>query len=190
MKPSVRLVIAMMVAQNFALGAQTNVRRDWIITEVGAEFPIGSTGGHYPGASGDIDDHVVLTYGLMKNWTTAAMGITGSAMTTGAKSGARGEVRYRRWHRADVALKASGGIVHWAVPGTSSNRAEPATGVTGSIGIDRGWIGADARLDVLRAEGRTVSAFSVGAQLGQRPAKVIMVTALGLGLLLFLDNPG
>ena len=61
-----------------------------IVTEVGGEFPLGSTGGKFPGSSGDIDDHIAVTYGLMKNLTTAAVGITGTAMTTGAKSGARG----------------------------------------------------------------------------------------------------
>jgi hypothetical protein len=164
--------------------------RSWLVTEVGAEFPLGSTGGRYPGASGDIDSHVVATAGVMKNWRTAAVGLTGSAMTTGAKDGARGEVRYRRWSNAKLALQASGGIVHWSVPGLTSNRAEPATGVTGSVGIDRGWLGADARVDLLQAEGRQVSAFSVGAHLGETPARVVAASAVAMAVLLFLRLGG
>ena len=198
MDRSIGVLVAMIITRVSAIDAQSNlcvnVRalpscRAWIVTEVGGEFPVGSTGGRYPGSSGDIDDHIVLTAGVMKNWTSAAAGITGSAMTTGAKSGARGEVRYRRWSSSDFALQATGGVVHWAVPGTTSNRAEPATGVTGSVGVDRGWIGVDARLDFLQASGRQISAFSVGAHIGERPARAVLATAFALGLLLLSHPP-
>jgi hypothetical protein len=177
------MLLAIAVSDTRAVAGQMRV-----ITEVGAEFPLGSTGGHFPASSGDIDNHVAVTLGVMNRWKTAAFGLTGSAMTTGAKDGARGEVRYQSRTRGKPELRASAGYARWSVPGTTSNRAEPANGITGSAGIDGGWIGVDARLDLLRASEREVTAFSVGAHLAEKPAKAVMASALVLGLMLFLGS--
>lgn len=161
--------------------------RTWVVTEVGAEFPLlmSGTDRHYPGANGgDFDAHAVIGAGLMTNLPVGAIGIVGAAMTTGAKSGGRGELRFRRPAGERAAFQASLGLAKWAVPGVTSNRAQPASGLTTSIGIDGGWIRGDARLDLLEASDRRVGALSIGGALGEKPARVMWVATVVAGLLL------
>jgi hypothetical protein len=161
-----------------------------VVTEVGAEFPLlmSGTDRRYPGAEGgDFDVHAVIGAGLMTNLPIGALGIVGAAMTTGAKSGGRGELRFRRPAAARPAFQASVGVAKWAVPGVTSNRAQPATGLTTAVGIDGGWIRADARLDLLRASDRRVSAFSLGAHLGEKPSRVVWLATVVAGLLVLFS---
>ena len=164
--------------------------RTWMVTEVGAEFPLlmSGTDRRYPGAEGgDFDAHAVVGAGLMTNLPIGAMGVVGAVMTTGAKSGGRGELRFRRPAVLRPAFQASVGVAKWAVPGVTSNRAQPATGLTTAVGVDGGWIRADARLDLLRASDRRVSAFSLGAHFGEKPARVVVLATAAAGLLALIS---
>lgn len=156
-----------------------------VVTEVEAELPVYSTSPRFNLPRGrDIDPHLALTYGAMKKVSgSGAIGVTGSLMTTGAKSGSRAEIRYGS--RIDSLTKFDGslGVEKWGIHGPS-NTTENAHGLTASAAVSRRGLGAHARIDLLRTGDRGVGTFSVGGRAGGKPGRVIMITAAVLGTLL------
>lgn len=155
-----------------------------VVTEVEAEFPLYSTNPRFDIRQGrDIDPHLALTYGAMKKISaTRALGLTGSLMTTGAKSGSRAEIRYGSRSVTRTEFHGSVGIEKWGIHG-ARNTTENARGLTASAAVSRLGLGAEARVDLLRTGERNVSALSVGARAGGKAGRAIMITAAALAVL-------
>lgn len=155
-----------------------------IVTEVEAEYPMYSTTPRFTLFKGrDIDSHLALTYGAMKKVSaTGALGLTGSLMTTGAKSGSRAEVRYGSRKLTGIEYHGSVGVEKWGIHG-AQNTTENAHGLTASAAVSRLGLGAEARVDLLQTGDRHVTAFSLGARAGGKPGRFIMITAAALAAL-------
>ena len=179
-----RLTVAAYVAAGLLIAAAEAGCQNWLVTEVEAELPLYSTSPPFHLRKGrDIDSHLALTYGALKNVSPIhAVGITGSLMTTGAKSGSRAEIRYRNRGNPLAIFQGSAGVEKWGIHG-ASNTTENARGLTASAGVERSGIGLEARLHLLRTGDRAVGAFSLGARAGGKPGKTIMILAAVAGAL-------
>ena len=165
--------------------------KSWIITEAALEMPAASsTAKHlYVGTadgsgyvSADFETRLAFTVGAMKNsGATQAFGATVSMLN--ADLPGRIEARYRRWLGPEHGVDLSAGFAHARVRGLYDPDELQARGITASAGISGTYIGADARLDLMRASnGRVIHGAYVTARTGSRAAPI--VTASGFVLLI------
>ena len=173
------------------------VCKSWIITEVAMERAAYTTktmtqqgspsGGFHP--IEDFSTQFALTLGGMRNVRpAAAVGLTGSFVGTPHAEERLGriEARYRGWKSSNVGLDLSAGYFGGSVRGTDSRLFRPtvpAHGVTASLGFSATSLGADARVNLLRAsDGRTLRSSSLGVRVGSRlsPAGLLLLALLSM----------
>lgn len=164
--------------------------RAWIITEAAAEFPatstsarhllVGGDGAYYE--SDDFETRLAFTLGAMVNRGPAhAFGATVSS--TGVDLPGRIEARYRRWLGPDHGMDLSAGFARGMVRGVYDPDELRTRGITASAGISGAYMGADVRLDLLRASGgRVVHGVYVSGRTGSKAGPI--TTAVGFVLLL------
>jgi hypothetical protein len=177
--------------------------KTWVITEAAVETRITSTSNarqvsaNYSYVANDFGSRLAFTFGGMKNLDDKrAVGFTMSGLSGVAP--ARVEGRYRRWlpcaedrvrrRNCTVGLDFSAGVVGGIITGESPQAA--ASGLTGSVGISNTYLGADARIDLLRApDGRIIHGTFVSLRAGSRAGPTVVagaaVALLGLFAILF-----
>ena len=164
--------------------------RSWVVTEAAAEFPAASTsarhllvggGGTYY-VSDDFETRLAFTLGAMVNrGPTHAFGAT--VASTGVDIPGRIEARYRRWLGPDHGIDLSAGVARGEVRGVYDPDELQARGITASAGISGAYMGADVRLDLLRAQGgRLVHGAYVSGRTGSKAGPI--TTAVGFVLML------
>jgi hypothetical protein len=161
--------------------------KSWIVTEVAMERATHTTtttpqqgfqsGGLYP--IKDFSTQFALTLGGMRNVRpAAALGIIGSVVATPASEEHLGrvEARYRSWTNPDIGLDLSAGYFGGAVRAQDQRTFRPTTaayGATASVGFSTTYLGADARVNLLRtADGRTLRSSSLALRMGSRLSPV------------------
>jgi hypothetical protein len=164
--------------------------RSWVITEAAAEFPatstsaphllVGGDGAYY--VSDDFETRLAFTLGAMVNrGPTHAFG--GTFASTGVDIPGRVEARYRRWLGPDHGIDLSAGVARSKVRGVYDPDELRAAGFTASAGISGAYVGADVRLDLLRASGgRMVHGVYVSGRTGSKAGPI--TTAVGFVLVL------
>lgn len=127
----------------------------------------------------DLDDHYSWDIGVMWNrgprtalGGTLHLGGGGSEVRIGLKG------RHRRWIAGKGVMDVSAGVLRATVRAPHPTLSAPGYGLTGDIALGwRDWAALTARADVLRGDGRTVSALYGGIRLGSYPAIVGTVAA-------------
>jgi len=145
----------------------------FLVMEAAVEFPFAHTVSQIvpmfstqPQPVDDYDTRFTLTVGGMVNRgpTRAIGGTLGFVVgSSTAELPARAEFRMRNW-RGKTAVDLSAGVARKGVESEDGNGLLTAYGGTAALGVERGFIGADLRVDLLRAEGRTVAGGFVGAK--------------------------
>jgi len=164
--------------------------KTWIVTEASLEQLVSSSSADRATANGgtyrsdDFSTQLAFTVGGMKNRDSVnAFGITGSLLF--GQPSARIEGRYHRWLSVDHGIDASAGLTGGRMRGLDEWMTSGATGVTAAVGISNTYFGVDARVDLLRADGRTVHATYVGARAGSRAGPIVIASGFALFLGLF-----
>jgi hypothetical protein len=141
----------------------------------------------------DLDNHYAWDIGFMSNRSpltaiggTVHLGADGSGVRIGLKG------RHRRWIAGNGVMDVSAGVLRAGIRAPYPELNEAAYGVTGDVALGwRDWAALTVRADVLRGDGRTVSALYGGVRLGSYPAIVGTVAAAAyLALLLFAYGGG
>lgn len=156
--------------------------RAFLVTEFGVEKPFVYTTWRASSPAGpsnlitaDFETRLMFTVGAMLNrGSTSAIGgtVTVDNRDPDGIVPARLELRYRRW-RSDSGLDFGGGVARFARHGQFG-----ASGLTAAAGLDYRYIGADARVDVLRADGRTRLGGFVGAKATSLAAPLVVAAGL------------
>jgi hypothetical protein len=149
-----------------------------LVGDAGVETPVWvstRTGFLNGGPALEIDTRFVATLGVVMNSESSSRGVVGSYVGSAASPGYRVEFRYRRRQQDGAGWHASAGTArsafraHSGVPGRWV-----VTGITGGVGLERGWLDVDARVDLLGAD-RThgdyqalVQIVTIGAHLARR----------------------
>lgn len=140
----------------------------------------------------NLDHHYSWEIGVMSNRSprtaiggTLHLGADGSGVRVGLKG------RHRRWIAGKGVMDASAGVLRAAVRAPHPTLTAPGYGVTGDVAIGwRDWAAITVRGDVLRGDGRTVSALYGGVRVGSYPAIVGTVAAAAYIALLFAAYAG
>jgi hypothetical protein len=153
--------------------------KSWIITEAQVEVPMTTTHRIHRFVGGpsverrDFETRLGFTGGVMFNTRSdRALGLTGSATTTSY----RVEARQRRWLSQTNGVDLSAGVARARVNDVSTW----ANGLTTSAGISNTYIGADLRLDLMRAGSRTVSGAFATVRAGSRAGSSVAVAGIAL----------
>jgi hypothetical protein len=167
--------------------------RSWIVTEAAVEAPASSTtaghllvGGNGSGyVSADFETRLAFTAGVMINRGPArAFGAT--IASTCSDFPGRVEARYRRWLDSTHGADLSAGLARGVVRGVYDPDELRATGLTAAAGISGTYIGADVRLDLLRASsGRTARGLYVGVRTGARAAPIVSAAGFAAMIAVF-----
>jgi hypothetical protein len=160
--------------------------KTWIVSETSIEQLLTSSSARRSIAGGgslesdDFSTQLAFTAGGLKNLDAeTAFGFTGSLLM--GQPSARIEARFRRWLAPDYGVDVSGGIASGSVRGLDEWKTTGARGVTAAVGISNTWIGADARVDLLRTgDGRTVHASYVGFRAGSQAGPIVAVAGFAL----------
>lgn len=162
-------------------GPQANCQR-YLVTEAAVEIPIVTTS--YLTTSvqreKDFQTRFTLSLGLMENVSAdKAVGIViGHDVNRDIFRGpSRAEVRVRKWNGV-TAFDASAGLTRKGV-GMPDGGSMDSKGLTAAIGGEWRYIGADARVDYHRVNGRTVTATHIGARATSVAAPVAALLAMG-----------
>jgi hypothetical protein len=149
--------------------------RSWVVSEIGLEMNVGLTSGARVNSYYTIpdfpsrpaftlghmfnrgDDHAIgWTAGLAKDWRYGFV-------TT------RLETRYRKWYSTSRAIDLSAGVARKAIHDSAQQRVH-AVGITSSAGVSNTYLGVDARVDLLRGDGRFARGGSLGIHTGSQLA--------------------
>src|SRR5687767_6650484 len=135
----------------------------------------------------DLGNHYTLDIGFMSNrgprtaiGGTVHLGADGSGVRIGLKG------RHRRWIAGKGVMDVSAGVLRAGIRAPYPELNEAAYGLTGDVALGwRDWAALTVRADVLRGDGRTVSALYGGVRFGSYPAIVGTVAAAAYLALLF-----
>jgi hypothetical protein len=169
--------------------------RSYLVTELGFELIARSTSvlrssGSSAVRSDDFDARFSGTLGGMANrGPDNALGLVVAIMTDYRAPAFRLESRYRRWLGPTKGLDLAAGIVRKPLRDDTQGAIRHAVGLTAAIGVERGYFGADARVDWLRDNGRPVVGGFVGLRAGSRAAPVA-TAAVTLAILALLTSDG
>jgi hypothetical protein len=163
--------------------------KTWVVSEAGFEKSVGQTSiGHkltYP--RNDFMSRLTLSLGLMSNrGTDHALGLTASLAAEDDRYGfgtTRLETRYRKWYSHGAAVDLSAGLSRKAIDDSLWHRAN-AAGITTAVGISNTYLGIDARVDLLRGDGRFLHGASVGVRAGSQmalPAGALVLVGFVVG---------
>lgn len=155
--------------------------RTFLVTEAALEVPVASTSHQISAGSSekDFDARFTLSLGLMKNLPRhQAVGVVvGHDVNRDIFRGpTRGEVRFRRW-KGLSAIDVSAGLTRKGI-GTATGSVD-SNGLTGAIGGEWRYIGADARVDLHSVGGRNVVGGFVGARATSVAAPVAALITFG-----------
>jgi len=174
--------------------------KSWIITETALEMPAASTAAkHLYAATTDGSGYISADFEARFAFTIGAMMNSGARQAAGATVSmlnddlpGRIEARYRRWLACPEDRQGRGSCAHGIdltagfararVRGVYDPDELQARGITASAGISGTYMGADARVDLMRtADGRAIHGIYVTARTGSRAAPI--VTASGFVLM-------
>lgn len=162
-------------------GPQASCQR-YLVTEAAVEVPIVTTSYFTTSVQRekDFQTRFTLSLGLMENVSAdRAVGIViGHDVNRDIFRGpSRGEVRVRQWN-GTTAFDASAGLTRKGV-GLPDGGSVDSKGLTVAIGGEWRYIGADARLDYHRVNGRSVAATHIGGRATSVAAPVAALLAMG-----------
>jgi len=162
----------------------------YVPTEFGYEHPVASTS-FMKGLSPeeDFSGRLVLSLGMMSNrGTSSALGgvlVVGTDDATGFDA-RRIEGRYRRWIGGRAGVDVGLGLAQKWVYSEIDDKDVRARGLTVGLGLNRGYIGVDARIEALSGGGRARNAAFMGVHANSQAASIAMgalaLAALGLFL--------
>jgi hypothetical protein len=168
--------------------------KSWIITEAALEMPAASsTAKHLYAAtadgsgyvSADFETRLAFTFGAMVN-SGARQAFGGTVSMLNGDLPGRIEARYRGWLGPEHGVDLSAGFARTTVRGVYDPDELQARGITASAGISGTYIGADARLDLMRAsDGRVIHGIYVTARTGSRAAPIAVATGFVLYIAAF-----
>jgi hypothetical protein len=151
----------------------------WLVTEAAIEVPFATTK-HIISAGGDresdFESRFVLSIGLMKNIDAdhAAGIVLGHDLNRSiSRAPTRVEARVRKWNGAS-AFDLSAGLTRKGVQDVGD-----VAGFTAAVGGEWRYLGADARLDLHNADGRTVAAGFIGARATSAAAPLAALAVFG-----------
>jgi hypothetical protein len=156
-----------------------------IITELGVEHPFLTTSTRFESSTytgprlDDFRRRTMTVIGLLKTrGTDRAIGVVlGYDWDRSQDLPNRMEVRYRKW-RGSTAVDLGGGL------------AALGRGVSLSGGFDQKFVGIDARVDLVPANGRLMAAGFVGGRATSIAAPITFVTLVGLLFAAFAGSGG
>lgn len=155
--------------------------RTFLVTEAALEIPVSSTSHQISAGSSekDFDARFTLSVGLMKNLPQhQAVGVVvGHDVNRDIFRGpTRGEVRFRQW-KGLSAIDVSAGLTRKGIP--TATGSVDSNGLTGAIGGEWRYIGADARVDLHSVGGRNVIGGFVGARATSVAAPIAALVTFG-----------
>jgi hypothetical protein len=163
--------------------------RTFLVTEVGVETPLYSTAaraGSFGGANELLIPHfetrILFTVGGMVNrGQNSAIGGTVSVDNRDPNGvvPSRLELRYRRW-REKAGVDVSGGVTQYARHGQRSGQ-----GLTAAAGLELGYVGIDARVDVLKSGDRAMVGGFVGGKATSLAAPLVVAGAVAFIIIMF-----
>jgi hypothetical protein len=164
--------------------------RAYLVTEVGYEHPVitSRVGGFEPDP--DFGGRFVASIGAMVNrGTSVAWGgvLAGAAGDDPEAFSLRAEGRYRRWIGPTRGIDLSAGVATKPVQ-TPLREPVRAHGITAAIGVERGFVRADARIDALYGGGRPRGAVLVGVRFGSYAAPVAAFALTAVGFAIAIGN--
>jgi hypothetical protein len=138
----------------------------WLVTEAAVEIPFANTKRQVSAGSTekDFQERFTLSVGMMKNLPheRAAGIVLGHDVNRDIFRGpTRAEARFRQW-RGTSAIDVSAGVSRKGLQTSTGSVDSP--GLTAAIGGEWRYIGADVRMDLHQADGRTVAAGFIGAR--------------------------
>ena len=148
----------------------------FLVTEATAEFPLKKR------ADNEFDSRFTLGVGYMHNLNTTGSvgGVVAWDVGRGWSKPARGELRYRHW-LSPVALDFGAGVAQQGVTAADGSGAVGrAYGPTALVGVEWKYIALDARGELLRGEGKTISDVYLGARATSAGAPVAALAGLAL----------
>lgn len=184
-----RFVLTLVLVAALPVGAQSSSTcwlrsgpldrcRNFLVTEAAVEIPFFTTDRAISAGTreADFDTRFLLSVGWMRNYAAdrAAGIVLGHDVNRGWNLPTRAEARHR-WWKGSLAADVSAGLTHRGMP----DAAPHAWGLTTAIGGEWRYIGADARLDLMRSN-RTVAAGFVGARATSAGAPVATLIAIGV----------
>lgn len=171
----------------------------YLVTEASVEIPVlrSSQGGSTSQRDDGFDTRWTLAIGGMLNRSdsSAIGGLLTWDVDRGWAAPARGEARYRKW-MGIRGLDISGGVAHRGLQGEGTtgpggtSQLVRAWGPTAAVGMDFGYIGGDARVEVLRGDNRTLVGGFLGARATSAGAPVAVVGALAFIVALVATTGG
>jgi hypothetical protein len=155
--------------------------RTFLVTEAAVEIPVVTTSHAISAGSSekDFDARFTLSLGLMKNLPRQqAVGVVvGHDVNRDIFRGpTRGEVRFRQW-KGLSALDVSAGLTRKGIQ--TATGSVDSNGLTGAIGGEWRYIGADARVDIHSVGGRNVVGGFIGARATSIAAPVAALITFG-----------
>ena len=162
--------------------------RAWIATQFAYQHPITSTRYTIGGfRDPDFDPRLAVLVGPMfnrgpKSAVGAVVGVTADA---DGPVVLRAEGRYRRWLGSRTGLDISAGFAQNNVPALEPDEIR-ARGITAGIGLEHRWLGIDAHVDWLNADGRPRRATFVGAHVSSSGSAIAAGGFLLAGLIAFV----
>jgi hypothetical protein len=194
--PALLVAIGLSAAAPDVVHGQTNTRqtpvcwlrpaplercRTFLVTEAALEIPVSSTSHQISAGSSekDFDARFTLSLGLMKNLPQhQAVGVVvGHDVNRDIFRGpTRGEVRFRQW-KGLSAIDVSAGLTRKGIQ--TATGSVDSHGLTGAIGGEWRYIGADARVDLHSVDGRNVIGGFVGARATSVAAPVAALITFG-----------
>ena len=155
--------------------------RTFLVTEAALEIPVSSTSHQISAGSSekDFDARFTLSVGLMKNLPQhQAVGVVvGHDVNRDIFRGpTRGEVRFRQW-KGLSAIDVSAGLTRKGIQ--TATGSVDSNGLTGAIGGEWRYIGADARVDLHSVGGRNVIGGFVGARATSVAAPIAALVTFG-----------
>lgn len=206
------LAPALLALSGASAAAQTNGRgfcwlrtqpapacRSFLVMEAAVEIPFATTTSEYTPAfstqtqqSNDYTTRYVLSVGGMVNRgpSTAVGGTMGFVLGRSWRElPARAELRVRNW-QGKTALDFSAGPTRRGIAARSGGGSVTGYGGTAAVGVEYGFVGADLRVDAVRAEGRNVAAGFVGgkAVAAGAPIAVTLATLALFALVASIGN--
>lgn len=153
----------------------------FLVTEAALEIPVSSTSHQISAGSSekDFDARFTLSVGLMKNLPQhQAVGVVvGHDVNRDIFRGpTRGEVRFRQW-KGLSAIDVSAGLTRKGIQ--TATGSVDSNGLTGAIGGEWRYIGADARVDLHSVGGRNVIGGFVGARATSVAAPIAALVTFG-----------
>jgi hypothetical protein len=157
--------------------------RSFLVTEVGYEHPVitSRVGGFEPDP--DFGGRFVGAIGVMVNrGPSVAWGglLAGAAGDHPEDFSLRAEARYRKWIGPTRGIDLSAGVATKPVD-TPLREPVRAHGLTAAVGVERGFVRAEARIDALYGGGRPRGAALVGVRFGSyaAPVAALALTVVG-----------